>query len=104
MANESGMYLDETTFNDGATTTLCNSAINHLVSLRAYRIPISIFCCCCCCFSSLLMFYFLASGLSLLISLLFFASGFVYIELSFPPRCWLWERGIDWQAFSSADT
>lgn len=28
-------YLDETTFNDGAITALSNSAIDHLVSLRA---------------------------------------------------------------------
>lgn len=60
-------------FNDGATTTLCNSTINHLQSLHAYRIPTSIFCCYCCrCpFLQSCMFYFLASGSSLLTSLLF---------------------------------
>lgn len=89
------MYLDETTFNDdGAITALRNSAIDHLVSLRALsntlqHLPLvlllflfSFYLAC--------FFFLLASGLSLLISLLFLLAEFVYIELSVLPDVGLW--------------
>lgn len=87
------MYLDETTFNDdGAITALRNSAIDHLVSLRALsntlqHLPLLLLFL----FSSILHVFFLhAGGLSLLISLLFLLAEFVYIELSVLPDVGLW--------------
>lgn len=91
------MYLDETTFNDGAITALTNTAINHLVSLRAYRIPTSIFCCCCCCCSSSLlscMFYFLASGCLLICLLPLLLNLSNLHRIIVPPGFWLW---WDWK-------
>lgn len=88
------MYLDETTFNDdGAITALRNSAIDHLVSLRALsntlqHLPLVLLLFL---FSSILHFFFLLAGeLSLLISLLFLLAEFVYIELSVLPDVGLW--------------
>ncbi len=88
------MYLDETTFNDdGAITALRNSAIDHLVSLRALsntlqHLPLVLLLFL---FSSILhVFFLLAGGLSLLISLLFLLAEFVYIELSVLPDVGLW--------------
>lgn len=86
--------MDETTFNDdGAITALRNSAIDHLVSLRALSntlqhppLLLLLFL-----FSSILhVFFLLAGGLSLLISLLFLLAEFVYIELSVLPDVGLW--------------
>lgn len=89
------MYLDETTFNDdGAITALRNSAIDHLVSLRALsntlqHLPLLLLLLFLC--SSILhVFFLLAGGLSLLISLLFLLAEFVYIELSVLPDVGLW--------------
>lgn len=88
------MYLDETTFNDdGAITALRNSAIDHLVSLRALsntlqHLPLVLLLFL---FSSILHVFFLLAGeLSLLISLLFLLAEFVYIELSVLPDVGLW--------------
>lgn len=58
-------------FNDGAITALSNSAIDHLVSLRALsntlqHLPLLVFL-----FSPIFLFFLLGSGLSLRISLLF---------------------------------
>lgn len=90
------MYLDETTFNDdGAITALRNSAIDHLVSLRALsntlqHLPLLLLLLLFLCSSILHVFFLLAGGLSLLISLLFLLAEFVYIELSVLPDVGLW--------------
>lgn len=97
------MYLDDTTFNDGAITALSNSAIDDLVSLRALsntlqHLPLLLFLLFL--FSSILyVFVLLASGLSLLISLLFLLAKFVYIELSFLPDAGLWCGWKEWTGF-----
>ena len=87
------MYLDETTFNDdGAITALRNSAIDHLVSLRALsntlqHLPLLLL--------LLLLLLFLFSSIlqaDYLYSLVFCFCllEFVYIELSVLPDVGLW--------------